>query len=83
MTASAPRVDDVFVLPEPDYRYGVGPIVARILTVVGPVEYRGERWWSVTADVANGTPDNHGGWSHRGLYLREATFPQTRQVPIV
>lgn len=76
-----PRPGDVLVLSEEDYRYGIGPVVARVEVVVGRVEYRGEQWWSVQAQAANGTPDNHGGWHPRDLYVREATLTTTRRSP--
>jgi hypothetical protein len=76
-----PRVGEVFVLAEDEYLYGLGPVVARISQVYGPVEYRGEPWWHVAATAANGTPDNHGGWQERDLYLRATTRPATRSAP--
>lgn len=81
--AGTPGINDVFVLSEPDYRYGIGPVLARVVKVIGCVEYHGEPWWFVEADVADGTPENHGGWSHRQLYIREATFSRTRHIPTV
>lgn len=83
MAGTVPRTGDAFVLSDQDYRYGIGPVLARITNVVGRVEYHGEPWWTVEAEVANGTPENHGGWTRRQLYIREATFSQTRQIPIV
>lgn len=81
MMVKTPRINDVFVLPEQEYRYGVGPVLARIVNVVGRVKYRGESWWEVEAEVAEGTPENHGGWLRRGLYIREATLSRNRQIP--
>lgn len=77
---AGPRVGDIFVLPEDDYRYGLGPVIARIVRVVGPVDYRDEPWWAVEADVADGTPDNHCGWSPRSLYVRESTLAANRRA---
>jgi hypothetical protein len=71
-----PRVNGAFVLTEEDYRYEIGPVLARITNVVGRVEYQGEPWWAVEAKVANGTPDSHAGWRSRELYIREAAFTQ-------
>ena len=70
------------MLAEPDYRYGVGPIIARVVAVLEQVSYDAERWWHVEAEVANGTPDRHGGWVQRTVYLRESSLPSTRRRPI-
>lgn len=78
---AAPRPGEVFELAEQDYRYGVGPVIARIEQVLGPVTYRGEPWWRVSATVANGTPERHGGWQERELYLRESGLGNTRRTP--
>jgi hypothetical protein len=80
MTAG-PRVGDVLVLTEPDYAYGVGPIIVQITQVVELVAYRGEPWWSVVAMAANGTPESHGGWVDRVVYVRQAAIPRSRQDP--
>jgi hypothetical protein len=81
--ASSPRRGDVFVLPEDDYKFGIGPVIARVTAVHSREEFDAETWWHVSAAVANGTPDRHGGWQTRDLYIREATFPRTRRVPRV
>lgn len=77
------RLGDVLLLPESEYRYGVGPVIARITEICGQVEYRGEQWWLVSGDVANGDPSNHGGFVARELYVRQASLPHSRQVPRV
>lgn len=74
-----PQAGDTFILSDRDYRYGSGPIVARIKNVVSLVEYDNEPWWRIEADAANGTPQSHGGWHCRELYIRQSSFPQTRQ----
>lgn len=83
MAAGVPalRVGDVLLLPESEYLYGVGPVIARIRVVHGQVEYRGEPWWHATGEVANGDPSNHGGFTSRDLYVRHASLSRTRQVP--
>lgn len=63
-------VGPTFTVAEEDYLYGIGPIVVRVISVVGRVAYRGEPWWLVVAHVANGVPENHGGWQEREIYLR-------------
>ncbi|HEX8344238.1 MAG TPA: hypothetical protein VF657_05775 [Actinoplanes sp.] len=75
----APHSGEAFVLQERDYRYGVGPIVAVVISIVATVAYDGEPWWHVEAEAANGTPDNHGGWVRRGLYLRASSIPDARR----
>ena len=61
-------------MSEKDYLYGVGPIVVRVIAVIGEVAYRGEPWWQVRGWVANGVPENHGGWVDREVYLRAAVL---------
>ena len=78
---AAPRPGQVFELAERDYLYGLGPVLARVERVLGPVEYRGEPWWHVSGTVANGTPERHGGWQKRELYLREAALRDARRTP--
>lgn len=65
----------VYAVAEENYLYGVGPVVVRVMGVVGQVTYRGEPWWLVAAHVANGVPENHGGWVEREIYLRSTVFP--------
>lgn len=76
----SPRPGESLVLQEQDYLYGVGPVLAQVIVVVAPVDYRGEPWWQVEAQVANGTPGNHGGWIRRHLYVRDASLPAARQA---
>ena len=64
-----PRSGELLVLPESDYRYGIGP-----------VEYRAEPWWSIIGEVANGSPANSGGWIERHVYVREGGLPSARAV---
>jgi hypothetical protein len=65
-----PWRDGQFAVTEDDYRYGIGPVVVRDVRPVAQVMYRGEPWWHVSAQVANGVPQNHGGWVEREIYLR-------------
>jgi hypothetical protein len=73
-----PHPDDTFALAEPDYRYGVGPIVVRSVAVLTVVAYANEPWWHIDAEVANGTPSCHGGFIRRELYVRQAALPRSR-----
>ena len=58
---------------------GYGPVVARVVLVHGPVEYLGEPWWLLSADVACGTPERHGGFQERDLYVRGSTIGRNRR----
>lgn len=74
-----PRIGDTFILSDQDYRYGSGPVVAIVKTIVALVKYDDEPWWQVEVEAAMGTPDCHGGWYCRQMYIRESAFPHTRQ----
>jgi hypothetical protein len=75
----APRPGDVLVLPESDYLYGRGPVVARVKAVTRRGEYNGEPWWDLVAEIAEGTPERHGRWNERPVWVREATLPRNRR----
>lgn len=75
-----PHVGEVFALADQDYTYGVGPIIARVTNVYGQDEYHGEPFWSVRAEIAQGTPEHHGTWVSRDIYIREGSFPKSRLV---
>ena len=77
-----PQPGETFVLTDQDYRYGAGPIIVRISKVIAQVQYGNKPWWHVKAEAANGTPENHGGWHCREVYIRESTFLQTRRPTI-
>lgn len=81
MTGRPPllRAGDVLLLPESEYRYGVGPVIVQVAEICGQVEYRDEPWWLVSGAVANGTPENHGGFVSRDVYIRQASLFQNRQ----
>jgi hypothetical protein len=61
-------------LTEEEYRFGVGPLLCRVRAVIAPVEFDGTPWWHLTGDCAPGTPDNHGGWTTRELYVPDAVI---------
>jgi hypothetical protein len=71
----------VLLLAEADYRYGVGPITARVREVIDRVAYYNEPWLRVIAEVAEGTRDGRGRWVERRLYVREAAFANIRPGP--
>lgn len=76
-----PRPGDVLVLPEDDYLYGTGPVVARVKAVTRRDRYHGEPWWDLVAYVAVGTPERHGEWIERPVWVRELTIPKNRRPP--
>lgn len=76
MTANASAPDDAFALQEAQYRFGLGPIVVRAAHLVSEVEFDGEPWVHIRAQVANGTPERHGGWVDRELYVIASASPQ-------
>lgn len=77
-----PCPGDILVVSDSDYRYGIGPIIIRVYEVIGTVEYHGESWWSLTGDVANGTPANHGGFLDRHVYVRQGALPSARAASV-
>lgn len=71
----APEIDRIYSLPEGDYRFGLGPIMARVVAVIRRVQFSGAPWWQVDANVAYGSPDHHGDFGHvRSLYIRETAI---------
>lgn len=60
-----PVIGHTYQLKEPDYRFGVGPILVTVTRVLGETTYDREPWWLVQGFVAVGTADNHGGWQRR------------------
>lgn len=66
-----PLPGEFYALSEESYRYGVGPVLVRIVTVNALLPYHGEPWWQVTADYTLGTPERHApGWRPVEFYLR-------------
>jgi hypothetical protein len=68
---------ELYVFTEAQYRFGVGPVVARAIQVGAQVELDGALWLQIRAEVAGGTPERHGGWIDRELYVDAAAFPAT------
>lgn len=73
------RPGEVFVFSESQYKFGVGPVVVRAIWGIEAVEFDGVLWWELSAEVANGTTDNHGGWIVRGLYVEAAAVSTARR----
>lgn len=70
-----------FALTEPQYRFGVGPILVRSPRVLAQVVFDGDLWWHIEAEVANGTAENHGGWVRRELYVDGRVVAFRRRRP--
>lgn len=80
-----PRPGMVLVLADDQYRFGVGPVLCRVIEVIAPVLFDEVLWWHVGGECAYGTPDHHGGWQERELYVvgsavRPSAGVQARQV---
>ncbi|RZU49504.1 hypothetical protein EV385_1257 [Krasilnikovia cinnamomea] len=72
-----PRPGVTLRLTDEDYKYGVGPIVCQVESVIEPYDYGdGLTWWLVVGKCAKGTPEHHGGWQGRELYIRGPAFTQ-------
>lgn len=67
-----PKIGDIYSLAENDYRYGTGPLVARVVEVVKEVLFQNEPWWDVEAVVK--PPDTNGPGRERRLYVRAASL---------
>ena len=66
-----PKVGRTYELAEQDYRYGVGPLIARVVRVFGDTTFDGEPWWEVAAYTAWGTTERHGNMGEeRRLHIR-------------
>jgi hypothetical protein len=72
-------VEPPIALAEHQYKFGVGPIVMCAARALAQVEFDGEPWWHLTAEVANGTPQRHGGWVERELYVPVAVLDRLRR----
>jgi hypothetical protein len=65
-----PLPGTVLHLDDPQYRFGTGPIICRVLAVLGLLNLDdGPPWWHVRAECALGTPSHHGPWHDRELYV--------------
>ena len=72
-----PQPSGTLRLSDTDYKYGVGPIACRVTRVIEPQSFGdGVIWWRVLGDCAQGTPEHHGEWRERELYIREPAFAQ-------
>ena len=70
-----PRRGMVLALAEPEYKFGAGPLLCRVLEVVAPVLFHDELWWHVRGECAYGTEERHGGRQTRELYVIDSVVP--------
>lgn len=79
--SAGPAVDAVYHLNETDYKFGVGPLLARITQVIGPVQF-GEggktEWWRQVETVCT-VPGSVGNGQPRSLYVRAACLANARR----
>lgn len=68
MSDASPIVGETYLLKEPDYRFGTGPLLVRVARVIAPVEFDTEVWWQVEALCRPPGADMPG--QPRELYIR-------------
>jgi hypothetical protein len=69
-----PRGSEAFVVHEDQYKFGLGPILVRNVSVKSGVVFDNSQWWTVQAEVADGTHSHHGGWIEREIYLSDSAL---------
>ena len=52
-----PDPGEVLVLADEQYRFGVGPLLSRVVSVLGVVGIDAEPWWHLRGECARGTPE--------------------------
>lgn len=75
--AGSPVMGATYRLADEDYKYGRGPLLARITRVIAPIEF-GEAgtctlWWQVEAMCRH--PNMVGPGQRRELYIRAGQLP--------
>lgn len=79
----APAVGAHYYLTEADYKFGLGPLLARIMQVIGPVQFgeggKNEWWWRV--ETACTVPGSVGNEQPRSLYVRAACLASAHRPP--
>ena len=76
-----PERGALLVLGEAQYRFGLGPLLCRVVDVIAPVLFDEVMWWHLRGECASGTPDRHGGWQIRELYVIACAVRKTGQQP--
>jgi hypothetical protein len=67
----------VLQLAEDQYKFGVGPLVCRVGTVIARVTFDGRPWWHLRGECKLGTLDTLQEvvrWSQRELYVDAAAL---------
>jgi hypothetical protein len=70
-----PQRGMVLALAEPEYKFGAGPLLCRVMEVIAPVLFDDVLWWHVRGECAYGTKERHGGWQSRELYVIDSVVP--------
>jgi hypothetical protein len=78
---TVPVVGGRYLLAEPDYRFGAGPLSILVTRVIGPAAFgedgRVEAWWEVEAYAK--PPTYTGTGPRRHLYVRAACLGHARR----
>lgn len=69
----------LLALRERDYRFGSGPLLCKIGTVLTDVKFDNQTWWHIRGECANGTVENHGGWHERELYIIDSAITHIQE----
>jgi hypothetical protein len=77
MSGATPVVGASYLLAEKDYRYGTGPLLARVTKLVRQTTYNNEPWYEVEA-VAK-PPSYTGPGQERLLYVKAASLKNARR----
>lgn len=64
----------VLALTEDQYKFGVGPLLCRVVDVIAPVLFDDVLWWHLRGECAHGTDEHHSGWQKRELYVLGAAI---------
>ena len=56
-------------LSEDQYKFGSGPLLCKVETVIALVQFDGFPWWHLRGECAHGTRDRHSSWFTRELYV--------------
>jgi hypothetical protein len=64
-----PKPGMVLRLTDDQYKFGSGPLLCKVETVITPVQFDGSPWWHLRGECAIGTQDRHGPWHLRELHV--------------
>jgi hypothetical protein len=71
-----PVVGETYALGDPDYRFGVGPLLARVTRVIRQTVFADEPWWEIEAMAK--PPGSVGPGAARDLYVRADALRRPR-----